>query len=52
VIEVGDDGVGGAGAGGGSGLRGLGDRIGALDGSLELDSPPGDGTRLRARIPL
>ena len=37
---------------GGSGLRGLGDRVGALDGALELHSPPGEGTLLRARIPL
>ena len=52
VIEVADDGVGGAQPGAGSGLRGLADRVGALDGSLQLDSPPGEGTRLRARIPL
>ena len=51
-VEVGDDGVGGAQAAGGSGLRGLGDRIGALDGTLEVRSPPGRGTLLRARIPL
>ena len=51
-IEVRDDGVGGADAGAGSGLRGLADRVGALDGTLALDSPPGAGTRLRARIPL
>ena len=52
MVEVGDDGVGGADAAGGTGLRGLGDRVGALDGTLELDSPPGRGTLLRARIPL
>jgi PAS domain S-box-containing protein len=52
TIEVSDDGVGGARAGDGSGLRGLGDRISALDGALELESPPGAGTRLRAQIPL
>jgi PAS domain S-box-containing protein len=52
TVEVCDDGVGGAAPGGGSGLRGLGDRVGALDGSLELQSPPGRGTTLRARIPL
>ena len=52
TVEVGDDGVGGAQVGGGSGLRGLGDRIGALDGTLEVQSPPGRGTLLRARIPL
>ena len=51
-IEVRDDGVGGADAGAGSGLRGLADRVGALDGTLAVDSPPGAGTVLRARIPL
>jgi signal transduction histidine kinase len=52
TVEVADDGVGGADAAGGSGLRGLADRVAALDGTLSLDSPPGDGTRLRAEIPL
>ena len=52
VIDVRDDGVGGADAAGGSGLRGLGDRVGALDGTLEVDSPRGAGTLIRARIPL
>jgi signal transduction histidine kinase len=51
VIEVADDGAGGADPAGGSGLRGLQDRVGALDGRVELDSPPGGGTRLRAEIP-
>ena len=52
-VEVADDGVGGAEArSGGTGLRGLGDRVGALDGALELLSPPDGGTLLRARIPL
>jgi PAS domain S-box-containing protein len=51
-VEVGDDGVGGARTAGGSGLRGLGDRVAALDGTLDVDSPPGAGTRLRATIPL
>ena len=51
TIEVSDDGVGGADAGRGSGLRGLEDRLSALDGTLSLDSPAGHGTRLRARIP-
>jgi PAS domain S-box-containing protein len=50
-IEVADDGVGGAHASGGSGLRGLSDRVEALGGRLELDSPTGAGTRLRAEIP-
>jgi signal transduction histidine kinase len=51
VAEVADDGVGGAAAESGSGLQGLSDRVAALDGRLELESPPGEGTRLRARIP-
>jgi signal transduction histidine kinase len=51
VVEVADDGTGGARLDAGSGLRGLGDRVGALDGRIELDSPPGAGTRLRAEIP-
>src|SRR3954466_13766502 len=51
-VEVADDGVGGADPGRGSGLRGLADRVGALDGSLSLDSPPGSGTTLRAEIPV
>jgi signal transduction histidine kinase len=52
VAEVADDGVGGADLARGSGLRGLVDRVAALDGRLELDSPPGRGTRLRAEFPL
>jgi len=52
VVEVQDDGSGGARLGGGSGLRGLADRVGALDGSLELDSAPAAGTLVRARIPV
>jgi PAS domain S-box-containing protein len=52
TVEVSDDGVGGAEASRGSGLPGLDDRIAALDGTLELWSPPGEGTRLRARVPL
>jgi PAS domain S-box-containing protein len=51
VIEVADDGIGGADPARGSGLKGLEDRVEALDGSLEVDSPPGSGTRIRARIP-
>jgi signal transduction histidine kinase len=51
-VDVADDGVGGADASGGSGLRGLADRVAALDGTLALDSPPGQGTRLRVDIPL
>jgi PAS domain S-box-containing protein len=52
VVEVGDDGVGGASPDTGSGLRGLQDRVGALDGTLTVESPKGEGTRLRAVIPL
>ena len=52
VVEVADDGVGGADPGRGSGLRGLADRVAAFDGSLEVDSPPGGGTRVRAEFPL
>jgi signal transduction histidine kinase len=52
TVEVADDGVGGADVAGGSGLRGLSDRVAALDGRLELRSPAGAGTRLRAEIPL
>jgi PAS domain S-box-containing protein len=50
-IEVADDGVGGAGRELGGGLRGLTDRVEALGGRLELDSPVGAGTRVRAEIP-
>ena len=51
TVDVTDDGIGGADAAHGSGLRGLGDRVAALDGTLSLDSPPGDGTRLHVEIP-
>jgi signal transduction histidine kinase len=50
-VDVTDDGVGGADAAQGSGLRGLADRVAALDGTLALESPPGRGTRLHAEIP-
>ena len=53
TVEVGDDGIGGASARSGtSGLAGLGDRIGALNGIMEIVSPAGGGTVLHARIPL
>ena len=45
-IEIIDDGVGGAGPAGGSGLRGMTDRVQALGGTLVIDSPPGNGTRV------
>ena len=51
VVEVADDGIGGADAGRGSGLRGLTDRVEALGGRLWLSSPPGQGTIVRAEIP-
>jgi len=50
ILEVRDDGVGGADAGQGSGLRGLHDRVGALAGELEIESEPGSGTTVRARL--
>jgi len=51
-VLVSDDGVGGADPAGGSGLRGLLDRVAVLDGTLELESPLGVGTAVRAEIPL
>jgi signal transduction histidine kinase len=51
LVEIVDDGIGGADSSRGSGLRGLVDRVEALDGRLELHSPPGSGTRIRAEIP-
>jgi glucose-6-phosphate-specific signal transduction histidine kinase len=50
-VLVEDDGVGGADIETGTGLRGLVDRLSALDGTLELETPEGGGTRLIARIP-
>jgi signal transduction histidine kinase len=51
VVAVADDGVGDARANGGSGLRGLADRVEALGGRLIIDSPANGGTRIEARIP-
>jgi PAS domain S-box-containing protein len=51
-VEVGDDGVGGATFGSGSGLQGLRDRIAAVNGTLDIDSRSGAGTVLRARLPV
>jgi signal transduction histidine kinase len=51
VVEVADDGVGGAHPEDGTGLRGLADRIAVLEGRLEIDSERGRGTTIRARIP-
>ena len=52
TVEVSDDGVGGAALDRGSGIQGLADRVGALSGSLAVDSPAGAGTRVTALIPL
>jgi signal transduction histidine kinase len=52
IVEVADDGIGGADPARGSGLRGLADRVEALDGALEVESPAGAGTTVRAVIPL
>jgi len=51
-VAVADDGGGGADPSGGTGLRGLADRVEALGGALTVDSPPGAGTRLVAELPL
>jgi signal transduction histidine kinase len=51
-VEIRDDGRGGADPTGGSGLRGLSDRVAALDGSLEVETHPGRGTVVRAVIPV
>ena len=51
VVEVADDGIGGADGALGSGLRGLADRVDALNGSLRVESPEGRGTVVHAEIP-
>ena len=51
VLAIADDGIGGADLERGTGLRGLADRVAALDGSLHVDSPPAGGTRIYADIP-
>ena len=51
IVDVVDDGIGGADPTHGSGLVGLSDRIGALDGTLDVRSPPGGGTRLHIELP-
>jgi signal transduction histidine kinase len=51
IVEVTDDGRGGADPGRGSGLRGLADRLAAFDGTLRVDSPAGGPTRVRAELP-
>jgi signal transduction histidine kinase len=52
IVEVADDGVGGADPERGSGLRGLADRVDALDGHLRIESKLGEGTTIRAEIPV
>jgi PAS domain S-box-containing protein len=52
LVDVVDDGVGGADADAGSGLHGLADRVEALHGRLHIDSPRGGGTRIEAQIPV
>jgi signal transduction histidine kinase len=51
LVDIDDNGVGGADPSRGSGLRGLADRVHALDGHLALESSPGSGTHLHAEIP-
>jgi signal transduction histidine kinase len=51
IVTVADDGRGGADPEAGSGLRGLQDRLAAVDGTLVVDSPPGGGTELQGRLP-
>lgn len=51
-LEIRDDGVGGAHGGASTGLHGLEDRVSALDGRLVVESPPGQGTRVSALLPL
>ena len=51
VVTIADDGIGGADPGRGSGLSGLVDRVQAVGGRIEISSPPGHGTRLRAELP-
>jgi len=51
VIEIADDGIGGADESAGTGLQGLADRVAALDGTLRILSPPGAGTVVTAELP-
>jgi signal transduction histidine kinase len=51
VLEVADDGAGGADPGRGTGLIGIGDRLAAVGGALSVESPPGAGTRIHAVLP-
>jgi PAS domain S-box-containing protein len=51
-LSIRDDGVGGSNPSGGSGLVGIKDRVEALGGTIEVKSPPGDGTQLDVEVPL
>ena len=51
VVEIADDGIGGADESAGTGLQGLADRVAALDGTLRILSPPGAGTVVTAELP-
>jgi signal transduction histidine kinase len=51
-LQITDDGIGGADTSGGTGLSGLCDRVEALDGTIDIQSPPGGGTAVRVEIPL
>ena len=51
VVEIADDGIGGADETAGTGLQGLADRVAALDGTLRILSPPGAGTVVTAELP-
>jgi signal transduction histidine kinase len=51
-LEIDDDGIGDATESKGSGLQGLRDRVEAVGGTFEVDSPPGHGTRVAAAIPI
>jgi signal transduction histidine kinase len=51
VLVIADNGLGGADPARGSGLRGLADRVEALDGRLDVSSPPGAGTVVTAVLP-
>jgi signal transduction histidine kinase len=52
IVEIADDGAGGATIGSGTGLAGLHDRVEALDGRFAVNSPPGEGTVVRATLPV
>jgi signal transduction histidine kinase len=52
LVEIVDDGSGGADPSAGTGLRGLADRVDALGGGLQVESPPGAGTSVRAHLPV